>query len=70
VLLAGDIHTGRRGVRWAAEMFSQPVAMILGNHESYGDSLYASIAAERKHASESSRNRASPSACWKEKHGP
>jgi len=50
VLLAGDIHTRRRGPLWAAETFLQPVAMILGNHEAYGDSLYASIAAQRKSA--------------------
>lgn len=60
VLLAGDIHTGRRGIRWAARTFAQPVAMILGNHESYGDSLHAVIAAERKHAADASRRRAAP----------
>jgi Icc-related predicted phosphoesterase len=60
VLLAGDIHTRRRGPLWAAEAFNQPVAMILGNHEAYGDSLYASIAAQRKAATESSTRRKHP----------
>lgn len=54
VLLAGDIHTKRRAPLWAAETFAGPVAMILGNHEAYGDSLYAAIAAQRKDAAGSS----------------
>lgn len=39
---------------------SQPVAMIGGNHEPYGDSLYASIAANRKHAVTCSQGRRNP----------
>jgi predicted phosphodiesterase len=57
VLLAGDIDVKRRGPHWAASMFSQPVAMIGGNHEPYGDSLYASVAANRKNAQASSEGR-------------
>jgi predicted phosphodiesterase len=49
VLLAGDIHTRRRGALWAAETFAAPVAMIFGNHEAYGDSLTAALADQRKH---------------------
>jgi predicted phosphodiesterase len=60
VLLAGDIHTGRRGPAWAAETFAAPVAMILGNHEAYGDSLYASIGAQRKSAAQASARRDHP----------
>jgi predicted phosphodiesterase len=60
VLLVGDIHTRRRGPLWAAETFDQPVAMILGNHEAYGDSLYASIAGQRKAADKCSAGRAHP----------
>lgn len=60
VLLAGDIHTKRRGPSWAAKTFSQPVAMIAGNHESYGDSLYAVIAAGRKSAEAASVGRRYP----------
>lgn len=60
VLLAGDIHTKRRGPPWAAATFSQPVAMIGGNHEAYGDSLYANIAANRKEAEDASADRANP----------
>jgi len=59
VLLAGDIHTRRRGPLWAAETFAAPVAMILGNHEAYGDSLFASIAAQRQDAAEASAHRLS-----------
>lgn len=60
VLLAGDIHTKRRGPRWAAETFDRPVGMILGNHEAYGDSLYASIAAARQEAAACSARRRHP----------
>jgi Icc-related predicted phosphoesterase len=60
VLLAGDIHTERRGSLWAAETFAAPVAMIFGNHEAYGDSLRDSIAAQRKSAAEASDRRANP----------
>lgn len=60
VLLAGDIHTKRRGPAWAAATFSQPVAMIGGNHEAYGDSLYANIAANRREAEQASAERVNP----------
>ena len=36
VVLAGDIHNGDRGIRWAAERFSVPVIYVAGNHEFYG----------------------------------
>ena len=40
VVLAGDIHTKARGVRWAAEMFpSKPCIYVPGNHEYYSGSL-------------------------------
>lgn len=36
VVLAGDIHMGVEGIRWAQTVFSdQPVAYVLGNHEFY-----------------------------------
>lgn len=36
VILAGDIHTGRKGLRWAIAHFpDQPVIYVLGNHEYY-----------------------------------
>jgi predicted phosphodiesterase len=57
VLLAGDIDLRRRAPLWAAETFAQPVALIGGNHEPFGDSLYATIAASRKAAERASRNR-------------
>lgn len=57
VLLAGDIDTRRRGPDWAAAIFTQRVAMIGGNHEAYGDSLFATIAAGRMAAERASRSR-------------
>ncbi|WP_444997383.1 metallophosphoesterase [Aliikangiella sp. IMCC44359] len=39
VVLAGDIHTKERGVKWAMEEIKdKPVVYILGNHEFYGKS--------------------------------
>jgi len=35
VILAGDISTGSRGVKWAMKHFSQPVIYVPGNHEFY-----------------------------------
>jgi predicted phosphodiesterase len=40
VVLAGDIHLGREGRRWARGHFAgQPVVYVLGNHEFYRHSL-------------------------------
>ncbi|MBN1782273.1 metallophosphoesterase family protein [bacterium] len=40
VILAGDIHTGLRGARWAVETFDGiPVLYITGNHEYYGHKI-------------------------------
>ena len=40
VVLAGDIHLGREGIRWARKQFpDQPVLYVLGNHEFYHHSL-------------------------------
>lgn len=37
ILLAGDIHTGTRGVEWARRQFKDtPVLYVPGNHEFYG----------------------------------
>ncbi len=37
VILAGDIHVGVRGIRWAREAFPDtPVLYVAGNHEFYG----------------------------------
>jgi|AraplaMF_Col_mMF_1032025.scaffolds.fasta_scaffold00054_100 predicted phosphodiesterase len=60
VLLAGDIHTDRRAPLWAAETFAAPVAMILGNHEAYGDNLTAAIDAQRMSATKASTQRHHP----------
>ena len=51
VVLAGDIHTRRRGPAWVVRTFPVPVIMIAGNHEPYGNSLFADIAAQREAAS-------------------
>jgi len=40
VVLAGDIHLGREGCRWASNQFpGQPLIYVLGNHEFYRHSL-------------------------------
>ena len=40
VVLAGDIHLGRKGRRWARSQFpDKPVVYVLGNHEFYRHSL-------------------------------
>jgi hypothetical protein len=40
VVLAGDIDTGLRGVRWARRSFGDtPVLYVIGNHEYYGQVL-------------------------------
>ncbi|MBD2091864.1 metallophosphoesterase [Microcoleus sp. FACHB-1515] len=37
IVLAGDIHVGKKGVEWAKTHFSnKPVIYVLGNHEFYG----------------------------------
>jgi Icc-related predicted phosphoesterase len=37
VILAGDIHIGNKGIRWAKTAFpDRPVIYVLGNHEYYG----------------------------------
>lgn len=40
VVLAGDIHLGLEGLRWARKQFpNRPVIYVLGNHEFYKHSL-------------------------------
>lgn len=40
VVLAGDIHTGVRGIDWARNAFhGRPVIYVAGNHEYYGTDL-------------------------------
>jgi predicted phosphodiesterase len=40
VVLAGDIHLGREGRKWAGNQFpAKPVIYVLGNHEFYRHSL-------------------------------
>lgn len=40
VILAGDIGTGRNGLKWALKSFpDRPVIYVLGNHEFYGQKL-------------------------------
>lgn len=40
VVLAGDIHVGREGLRWARKQFPKtPVVYVLGNHEFYRHAL-------------------------------
>ena len=40
IVLAGDIHVGKRGLQWAMEHFSdKPVIYVLGNHEYYKEAM-------------------------------
>ena len=40
VILAGDVGTGRNGLKWALKAFpDRPVIYVLGNHEFYGQKL-------------------------------
>ncbi|NEQ04416.1 metallophosphoesterase [Moorena sp. SIO3F7] len=40
VILAGDIHVGRRGLDWAMQTFpDKPVIYVPGNHEYYGEAI-------------------------------
>jgi predicted phosphohydrolase len=40
VVLAGDIHTGRNGIKWILEAIpDRPVIYVLGNHEFYGQKI-------------------------------
>ncbi len=40
VVLAGDTHTGRNGIKWALQAFpDRPVIYVLGNHEFYGQKI-------------------------------
>jgi len=40
VILAGDVSTGRNGLKWALTSFSdRPVIYVLGNHEFYGQKV-------------------------------
>ncbi|MBI4860185.1 MAG: metallophosphoesterase [Candidatus Riflebacteria bacterium] len=40
VVLAGDVHEGTEGVRWARTAFPEtPVVYVPGNHEHYGQTL-------------------------------
>jgi hypothetical protein len=40
VILAGDVSTGRNGLKWALKIFpDRPVVYVLSNHEFYGQKL-------------------------------
>lgn len=53
VILAGDIHNGADGIRWAAEAFSVPVIYVMGNHEYYGGDSMDETLAEAHDAADS-----------------
>ena len=45
VILAGDVSTGRNGLKWALKSFpDRPIIYVLGNHEFYGQKLQKLIA--------------------------
>lgn len=40
IICAGDIHTGKNGLRWIRQSFhNKPVIYVLGNHEFYGQKI-------------------------------
>lgn len=39
VVLAGDIHTKGRAIKWITDHFSGPVIYVLGNHDFWGENL-------------------------------
>jgi Icc-related predicted phosphoesterase len=40
VVLAGDVHTGKNGIKWILKAFpDRPVIYVLGNHEFYGQKI-------------------------------
>jgi predicted phosphodiesterase len=40
VVLAGDIHTGKNGIKWILKAIpNRPVIYVLGNHEFYGQKI-------------------------------
>ncbi len=51
VILAGDVSTGRNGLKWALATFPErPVVYVLGNHEFYGQKLQKLIVELREMA--------------------
>lgn len=50
VILAGDIHTKARGVRWALDNFSGAVLYVPGNHEFYSGHLTYTLVTMRSAA--------------------
>lgn len=47
VILAGDIHTKARGVRWALDAFNGAVLYVPGNHEYYSGHLVYTLISMR-----------------------
>jgi Icc-related predicted phosphoesterase len=40
IVLAGDVHTGKNGIKWILKTFpDRPVIYVLGNHEFYGQEI-------------------------------
>lgn len=40
IVLAGDVHTGKNGIKWILQSFpDRPVIYVLGNHEFYGQKI-------------------------------
>lgn len=46
-ILAGDIHTGARGLEWARRVFPGPVLYVPGNHEFYGGHIDSTLSTMR-----------------------
>lgn len=50
VVLAGDIHTLTRGVKWANAVFRCDAVYVLGNHEFYGGHFERTLEKAREYA--------------------
>lgn len=54
VILAGDIHTGLTGIRWAQSTYKDtPVIYVAGNHEYYGKAYFGHRGKMRRAAANS-----------------
>ncbi len=48
VVMAGDIHSGTEGIRWARRSFpDSEIVYVAGNHEFYGTAMQSTLAALR-----------------------
>jgi predicted phosphodiesterase len=71
VILAGDIHPGRNGLKWALATFpNRPVIYVLGNHECYGQTLpKLTMELHEESSTQTSGSRSPPRECSRRSRG-